>query len=160
LAVEPLSAVAAVATPSLWALTARILVAAGIGGAIGFEREYRGQPAGFRTHILVAVGSSLFTLVGVVANAGNPGVDPTRIAAQVVTGIGFLGAGAIIHQGVNVRGLTTAATLWVTAAIGTATGIGYISGALVASGVTIVALVVLKRLERALFPDQHPTDDT
>src|SRR6266516_4744557 len=98
---------------------ARLAVAAGLGGAIGFERELREREAGLRTHILVCVGSALFTIVSAYGfegflKSGESVVraDPTRIAAQIVTGIGFLGAGAIIRQGISVRGLTTAATLW------------------------------------------------
>lgn len=121
---------------------------------IGFEREYFDQPAGFRTHILVSVGAALFTLVGaygfeVFAEEGTEiRSDPTRVAAQVVTGIGFLGAGAIIQQGANVRGLTTAASLWVTAAIGTAIGLGFFVASAMAVGVTLAALIFLKPVEQ------------
>lgn len=137
-------------------LTLRILLAAAFGGVIGLEREFSDQPAGFRTHILVSLGAALFTLAGAYALAAFEGVegiqlDPTRVAAQVVTGIGFLGAGAIIQRGVSVRGLTTAAALWVTAAIGTAVGIGYLMGAAITTGVTLVSLVALKQLERILL---------
>lgn len=139
-----------------WDLAARILIAAGLGAAVGLEREFSDQPAGFRTHILVSLGAALFTLSGVLGASAFDGeenirFDPTRIAAQVVTGIGFLGAGAIIQQGVNVRGLTTAASLWVTAAIGLASGLGYYTAAFVTSGVTLVSLVLLKPLERGLL---------
>lgn len=111
-------------------LILRVLLAGALGGLIGLEREFSDQPAGFRTHILVSLGAALFTLVGAYGLVDfSPGdtfqFDPTRIAAQVVTGIGFLGAGAILRQGLNVRGLTTAAALWVTAAVGTAAGFGY-----------------------------------
>ncbi len=131
-----------------WELPLRLVAAALLGGCIGFEREYRGQAAGFRTHILVSLGSALFTMVGAYAVAGT---DPTRIAAQVVTGIGFLGAGAIVQQGVTVRGLTTAASLWVTAAIGMAVGLGYWYGALVAVATAILTLFGLKLLQESLF---------
>jgi putative Mg2+ transporter-C (MgtC) family protein len=112
----------------------RLFVAAALGGAIGLERELRERQAGLRTHLVVSVGSALFTLVSAYgfANFGLR-VDPTRIAAQIVTGIGFLGAGAIIRQGLSVRGLTTAATLWLVAAIGMAAGAGYWEGALIAT---------------------------
>jgi putative Mg2+ transporter-C (MgtC) family protein len=134
----------------------RILLAAGLGAAVGLERELSDQPAGLRTHILVSLGAALFTVAGaygVEALTGEPSTrfDPTRVAAQVVTGIGFLGAGAIIQQGVNVRGLTTAASLWVTAAIGLAVGLGYYQGAAVTTGVTILALVLLKPVERGIL---------
>jgi putative Mg2+ transporter-C (MgtC) family protein len=109
-------------------IAARLLVAALLGAAIGLEREIHDHPAGMRTHLLVAVGSALFTVVSIFgfvgvleAGQGAP-VDPSRVAAQVVTGIGFLGAGAILKFGTTVRGLTTAASLWTAAAIGMAAG--------------------------------------
>ncbi|MEA2510513.1 MAG: putative Mg2+ transporter-C (MgtC) family protein [Actinomycetota bacterium] len=136
----------------LGGLIGRILLAALLGGMVGFEREFRDQPAGFRTHILVSLGAALFTMAGaygVSSFVGARGVsfDPTRIAAQVVTGIGFLGAGAILRYGVTVRGLTTAAALWVTAAIGVAVGLGYYWGGVVTSLATVAALVGLKQVE-------------
>ena len=126
----------------------RVVVAAGLGGAVGLERELREREAGFRTHLLVSVGSCLFTLVSAYGFSEFRGasVDPTRIAAQIVTGIGFLGAGAIIRQGLAVRGLTTAATLWVVAAIGLTTGAGYYSAAVIT---TLIALVSLWPLRTA-----------
>ena len=138
-------------------LIGRVLIAAALGGVIGIEREFSEQPAGFRTHMLVSLGAALFTLVGAYGVTPFLGADasvrfdPTRIAAQVVTGIGFLGAGAILQQGVNVRGLTTAAALWVTAAVGTAVGLGYLAGALATTITTVVALYALKRLSRRVF---------
>ncbi len=141
----------------------RILLASALGGIIGLERERSDQPAGLRTHMLVGVGAALFTIVGAygLADFGSaPGLDldPTRIAAQVVTGIGFLGAGAIIQQGFSVRGLTTAASLWVTAAVGVAMGFGYWSAAVLTTGVTVVALLVFKELERRLFGARRAGD--
>jgi putative Mg2+ transporter-C (MgtC) family protein len=129
----------------------RLALAAALGGVIGIERELREREAGFRTHMLVALGSALFTIVsayGFHAFLGSGAnvirADPTRIAAQIVTGIGFLGAGAIIRQGLSVRGLTTAATLWVVAAIGLAVGAGYYSGALITTGLVVLALWPLR----------------
>src|SRR3982751_194778 len=129
----------------------RVVVAAALGGAVGLERELREREAGFRTHMLVAVGSALFTLVSaygfrefLVGGGSVIRADPTRIAAQIVTGIGFLGAGAIIRQGLSVRGLTTAATLWVVAAIGLASGAGYYSAALITTAVALVSLWPLR----------------
>jgi putative Mg2+ transporter-C (MgtC) family protein len=145
--------------PSLSAaeLIIRVLLAAGLGAAIGLEREISDQPAGLRTHILVSLGAALFTLAGAyglmdfdTGNAVRVRYDPTRVAAQVVTGIGFLGAGAIIQRGLNIRGLTTAASLWVTAAVGTAVGLGYEEGALAVTGACLIALVALRWLERAV----------
>jgi putative Mg2+ transporter-C (MgtC) family protein len=144
-------------TLSSWELLLRIVAAAVLGGLIGLEREMGDQPAGFRTHLLVSLGSALFTLVGaygVVPLVGQDAAtrfDPTRVAAQIVTGIGFLGAGAILRQGLTVRGLTTAAALWVTAAIGMAVGLGYWAGAAFSALVTIVSLYGLKRIERPLM---------
>lgn len=131
-----------------------LLAAAGLGGAIGLEREYGAQPAGFRTHVLVALGSGLFTVVG----ADVTGSDPTRVAAQVVTGIGFLGAGAILRDGGSIRGLTTAASLWVTAAAGVACGLNQTRPAAFAIGLALLVLVVLKQLEQEYFPRRrgHP----
>ncbi|HEY2938376.1 MAG TPA: MgtC/SapB family protein [Gaiellaceae bacterium] len=139
--------------PSLhWAdALLRLAVAAGLGGAVGLERELREREAGFRTHMLVAVGSALFTIAGAygfrdfLVSGGNiVRTDPTRIAAQVVTGIGFLGAGAIIRQGLSVRGLTTAATLWVVAAIGLTVGAGYYWAAVFTTVIALVSLGPLR----------------
>jgi putative Mg2+ transporter-C (MgtC) family protein len=142
-------------TLSLGELFLRIVIAAVLGGLIGFERELSDQPAGFRTHILVALGAALFTLAGAYGledfvddSEVTARIDPTRVAAQIVTGIGFLGAGAIIQRGVSVRGLTTAAALWVTAAVGMAAGFGYVAGALAVTGVSLAALYGLKYIER------------
>lgn len=103
-------------------MVGRLALAAGLGAIVGYEREHVGKPAGVRTHGLVALGSALFTVVSLYG-FGEAG-DPSRVAAQVVTGIGFLGAGAILHQRGSVRGLTTAASLWATAALGVSVGLG------------------------------------
>jgi putative Mg2+ transporter-C (MgtC) family protein len=131
----------------------RVVLAAGLGGAIGLERELREREAGLRTHMLVSVGAALFTLVSAYAwtdwrfsNAEGLVFDPTRIAAQVVSGIGFLGAGAIIRQGLSIRGLTTAATLWVVAAIGMAAGVGYYEAAVVTTALVLLSLWPLRIL--------------
>lgn len=139
-------------------LALRLVVAALLGGLVGFEREFSDQPAGLRTHLLVSLGAALFTIVGAYGVGpffdadSDVRLDPTRIAAQVVSGIGFLGAGAILREGLNIRGLTTAAALWVAAAIGVATGFGYWEAAAVTSAVTVSALYGLKRMERTVFP--------
>ena len=139
---------AAVANAPSWPhILLRLTVAAALGGAIGLERELRERQAGLRTHLVVCVGSALFTLVSAYALT-SPRVDPTRIAAQIVSGIGFLGAGAIIRQGLSVRGLTTAATLWLVAAIGMASGAGYYDAAIIA---TLGALLTLGPLRIVAF---------
>jgi len=132
-------------------LLLRLALAAVLGGMIGFERELREREAGLRTHLLVALGSALFTIVGaygfhefLASGQSVVRADPTRIAAQIVTGIGFLGAGAIIRQGLSVRGLTTAATLWVVAAVGLAAGAGYYSAAVITTAVVLIALWPLR----------------
>jgi putative Mg2+ transporter-C (MgtC) family protein len=129
----------------------RVGLAAALGGAIGLEREIREREAGLRTHMLVSVGAALFTLVSAYAwtdfRFSTPeGIvfDPTRIAAQIVSGIGFLGAGAIIRQGLSVRGLTTAATLWVVAAIGMAAGAGYYAAAVLTTALVLFSLWPLR----------------
>ena len=137
-----------------WAeVIVRVVLAAVLGGAIGLERELRDREAGLRTHLLVSVGAALFTMVSAYAwtdwaFSTRDGLvfDPTRIAAQVVTGIGFLGAGAIIRQGLSIKGLTTAATLWVVAAIGMAAGVGYYEAALVTTALVLLTLWPLRLL--------------
>lgn len=139
-------------------ITFRLAAAAGLTGLIGLERELRERTAGLRTHMLVGVGSALFTIVSayawsdfVFSREGGTVLDPTRIAAQIVTGIGFLGAGAIIRQGLSIRGLTTAAGLWVVAAIGMAAGAGFYSGALIATAIVLVGLGPLRWIEYGLL---------
>ena len=105
----------------IWELMLRLFGACLLGGAVGYQREVHGRPAGLRTHILVCVGATLFTITSIMFGRGG---DPSRIASNIVTGIGFLGAGTIIRQGSTVRGLTTAASLWGVAAIGLAVGMG------------------------------------
>jgi putative Mg2+ transporter-C (MgtC) family protein len=130
----------------------RILIAAVLGGLIGIEREIREHTAGFRTHILVSVGAAAFTLASSYGLEGTS-FDPNRISAQVVTGIGFLGAGAIIRYGVSVKGLTTAASLWTVAAVGLLSAQGFYSAALITTALVIVSLYILRLIEnRLLYP--------
>jgi putative Mg2+ transporter-C (MgtC) family protein len=136
-----------------WDAFLRLAVAAGLGAAIGIEREVREREAGIRTHLLVSLGSCLFTIVSAYgfheflsSGASVVRADPTRIAAQIVTGIGFLGAGAIIREGISVRGLTTAASLWMVAAIGMAAGAGYYWPAVAGTGLTVFALWPLRTM--------------
>ena len=117
----------------------RLLLASALAAVIGFERERRGKPAGLRTHVLIGLGAALFAAAG---DIGFAGVESSRIAAGVVTGIGFLGAGAIIRRGGEVEGLTTAATMWVVAAIGLASGAGLYVVASVTTAITLVVLLL------------------
>jgi putative Mg2+ transporter-C (MgtC) family protein len=118
----------------------RLLLAAVLGAAIGFQRERAHKPAGLRTHVLICLGAALFTVVSILGFSGP--VDPSRVAAGVVTGIGFIGAGVIFRgmRGDKVVGITTAASIWVTAAIGIAAGVGL---CIIAVGVTVLTVVVL-----------------
>lgn len=125
----------------------RLLGALVLGGVIGAEREIHGRPAGLRTHILVSLGSALFALISL---QGFSGAEPSRVAAQVVTGVGFLGAGTIMHDGVTIRGLTTAASLWVSAAIGLAVAVGRWPEAVFTTALAFLTLWVLPVLERKL----------
>ena len=154
--------------PSLagWDALLRLAVAGGLGAAVGFERELRDREAGIRTHLLVSLGSALFTIVSAfgfhefLTNGGSiVRADPTRIAAQIVTGIGFLGAGAIIREGLSVRGLTTAATLWVVAAIGMASGAGYYGPAVATTVLTILALWPLRLIAYRMIERIKPEEN-
>jgi putative Mg2+ transporter-C (MgtC) family protein len=143
----------------------RLALAAALGGLIGFERELREREAGLRTHLLVGLGSALFTIASAYGfhaflTSGQSVVraDPTRIAAQIVTGIGFLGAGAIIRQGLSVRGLTTAATLWVVAAIGLAAGAGYYSAAVITTALVLFSLWPLRIAAYRLLHRVRPAE--
>jgi putative Mg2+ transporter-C (MgtC) family protein len=117
----------------------RLAVGLFLGAVIGFEREMHSQPAGFRTHSVVALGAAIFTVVSAYAFTG-PGSDPTRIAAQIVSGIGFIGAGTILHSRGQIRGLTTAASLWSVAGIGMAAGAALYGVAVIG---TVLMLVIL-----------------
>ncbi len=132
--------------PNDLAVALRLLLAAILGALIGLEREVHEHPAGMRTHLLVSLGSAGFTALSIYAFP-SPGADPARVAAQIVTGIGFLGAGAILKQGVTIHGLTTAASLWVAAAVGMAAGAGAWVTALTITVIAIVSLWPLRRIE-------------
>jgi putative Mg2+ transporter-C (MgtC) family protein len=124
----------------------RLALAVALGGAIGLEREYRHSPAGLRTNMLIALGSALFSILSL--ELGTVAGSPDRISAQIVTGVGFLGAGAILRSGGNVHGLTTAATIWVNAAIGMAAGLGSYAAATGSAITTLVVLALLPLMER------------
>ena len=121
----------------------RLLAAAALGMVIGLEREIHEHPAGMRTHLLVSVGSAAFTILSIHALAGPDG-DPGRVAAQIVSGIGFLGAGAILKEGATIRGLTTAASLWAVAAVGMAVGAGAWVVAIVVTAIVVFSLWPLR----------------
>ena len=136
----------------------RLLLAAALGAALGLEREYRQKPAGLRTNILIALGSALFTILSLVIGRDAGSAD--RISAQIVTGIGFLGGGAILRTRNAVHGMTTAATIWVNAAIGMAAGAGHFALATVTALLTLVVLGVLPPIEiyferRGGWPNRH-----
>lgn len=137
----------------------RLLISALLGGLIGMEREVRNRPAGLRTHILVSVGSTLIMLVSVDGfrslGDGTISGDPARLAAQVISGIGFLGAGTIMRTGNSIKGLTTAASLWVCAGIGLAIGVGYYLGAIVTVGIVLIVLKKLGIFEKRLSKKQY-----
>jgi putative Mg2+ transporter-C (MgtC) family protein len=135
----------------------RLFLAALAGGLIGLEREMRRQTAGLRTHILISIGAALLTLLSIWMSQsfGLDRTDPTRIAAQIVSGIGFLGAGAIMKIGNNTKGLTTAASIWTVAALGMAIGGGMWLPALGALALILATLVLLEPVERRYFPPQR-----
>jgi putative Mg2+ transporter-C (MgtC) family protein len=139
------------------AIVQRLCMALLFGGAIGLERSYHGRPAGFRTHALVCLSTSMLMLLSAFETAwitpsavARTTLDPTRMAQGIMTGIGFLGAGAIIKEGLTVRGLTTAASIWMTAAIGLLTGIGFWFPAILGVGLTLGTLSVFRYIENRL----------
>lgn len=139
-----------------WETVFRLILAMIVGGLIGFEREIGNRPAGFRTHTLVCVGSTLVMLTSQFIfeeYSGIVNLDPARLGAQVISGIGFLGAGTILKLGPRVRGLTTAASLWVVACLGLAIGAGYYWGAITATILVYITLILLKKVERIFVRD-------
>ena len=126
-------------------LAGRLLLATFLGGVIGWEREHAHRPAGLRTNMLVALGSALFTILSFTAFGSQ--ADPSRVAAQIITGIGFLGAGTLMRTGEWVRGLTTAAGLWTVAAIGMAVGAGQYELAIATTAIALIILVVVRLFE-------------
>ncbi|TBL81876.1 MgtC/SapB family protein [Paenibacillus thalictri] len=149
-------------TIDFWHITLRLFLAVILGGLIGLERELHNHSAGFRTHTLVCIGSALIMLLSVhgfsdFVNELNVRVDPSRLAAQVISGIGFLGAGTIIRNGTSISGLTTAASLWVTAGIGLAVGAGFYKGALVGAFFVLICLFLLNKAEQWFGMKQSKT---
>jgi putative Mg2+ transporter-C (MgtC) family protein len=142
-----------------WELAERLLVAALLGGIVGLEREVKHHAAGLRTNIVVALGACLFTILSLTAFAGTSRTpDSARVAAQIVSGIGFLGAGAVFRDKDRVRGLTTAATIWLVAAVGMAAGVGDYFLAIVATIMALIVLVLLRPVANKLptGKSQHP----
>ncbi len=136
----------------------RLVVACILGGVIGFEREHMHRPAGFRTHILVCVGSALVMVTSEYIYyqfSSQTNVDPARLGAQVISGIGFLGAGTIIKEGVNVKGLTTAASLWAVSCIGIAVGIGFYTGAFIATIIIFLTLIAIKKTQNRISSQRN-----
>src|SRR5882724_13361792 len=129
----------------------KLLLAMLCGGAIGFERELSRKAAGLRTNVLICIGAALYMIVSRHIGGGAPYTDPARLAAQVVTGIGFLGAGVILQARGSIHGLTTAATIFVVGAIGISAGAGLFSLAAFSTGLIIVVLVLLRRVEEAVL---------
>jgi putative Mg2+ transporter-C (MgtC) family protein len=139
----------------------RLLLSGVLGGLIGIEREANNRPAGFRTHVLVAIGSALVMLISMYGFLGlgtnGEGGEPARLASQVVSGIGFLGAGTILKQGNSITGLTTAASLWVVGCIGLAIGNGYYLGGIITAGIVLFTLCTLNSFEKHIFKDKYKT---
>ncbi len=145
------------------AILVKLLLAALAGAAIGLEREKHGRPAGLRTHLLVALGACLITVVSeafhlkyaALDGTSSMRLDPARVAAQIVVGIGFLGAGVIIKEGASVRGLTTAASLWLVAGLGMAFGMGLFVPGVMATALALLSLIFLKKLEPVINKDRY-----
>jgi putative Mg2+ transporter-C (MgtC) family protein len=136
----------------------RLFIAAILGGFIGLERESHGRPAGLRTHVLVSLGSCLIMLISLYGfSKSGLRYDPGRMAAQVISGIGFLGAGTILREGISVRGLTTAASLWCVSGIGLAIGCGYYSAASIATILAVITLVLLEFFEKKFLSPKTTT---
>lgn len=129
----------------------RLIISFLLGGLVGLERESHNKSAGFRTHILVCLGSTLIMLISIYGMSGGTVRDPARLAAQVVSGIGFLGAGTILREGNSVRGLTTAASIWVVSGIGLAVGAGFYLGAIITTGISFLTLITLGHLEKKII---------
>jgi len=136
-------------------IAGNLLLAFVLGGAIGWFREKEGKTAGMRTHLLVCLGSALFMTTSIQMMALQPGADPARLAAGVVTGIGFIGAGCIVQIGSGVRGITTAASIFVTSAIGIAAGAGFYVPAVTTSVLVVAALQLLREVEMHIIKTKH-----
>jgi putative Mg2+ transporter-C (MgtC) family protein len=139
-------------------LLIRLLTATILGGLIGMERESKKRAAGFRTHVLVSVGSALVMVSSEYIFSqykGLTNLDPGRLGAQVISGIGFLGAGTIIREGANVKGLTTAASLWVVSCVGLAAGMGFYEATILSTGIIYLTLVLLRKFENVVYKSEN-----
>ncbi|WP_373288815.1 MgtC/SapB family protein [Paenibacillus nasutitermitis] len=146
-----------------WELLLRMGLAAGLGGLVGMEREWSNHAAGFRTHILVCLGSATIMLLSIYGftefvNEPNVRIDPARLAAQVISGVGFLGAGAILRNGQNIKGLTSAASIWVVAAIGLCVGAGFMYAAVYATFMVLFSLFLLNKWEKHMLRNRRSSD--
>ncbi|MGI6047845.1 MAG: MgtC/SapB family protein [Petrimonas sp.] len=135
----------------------RLLAATAAGGAVGLERQINNKSAGFRTNTLVAVGAGIYVLINVLLTEN--GGDPTRIIGQIVTGIGFLGAGVILHRGINVQGLTTAATIWCSAALGSLAGLGLYKELLISTVLIILVNTAFKKADKWFMGEKKRKND-
>lgn len=145
--------------PGIWPICLRLLCAMLVGMVIGTEREYTNRPAGMRTHILVALGACVVAITGQMLRSEYGNADPARLAAQVITGVGFLGAGTIMREGATVKGLTTAASVWTVACLGIAAGFGYYAIALAGMVFMLVTLTILELLQHHLPGRKAPHED-
>ena len=145
--------------PGIWEICLRLLCAMVVGMVIGTEREYTNRPAGMRTHILVALGACVVAITGQMLWGQYRNTDPARLAAQVITGVGFLGAGTIMREGATVKGLTTAASVWTVACLGIAAGYGYYPIALAGMVFMLVTLTILELLQHHLPGRKAPHED-
>lgn len=138
-------------------LILKLILSAIIGGIIGLEREMAEKPAGVRTNSLICLGSTLIMIVSIYVhqNYGTQGADPARIAAHVIAGIGFIGAGVILQSRGSVRGLTTAATIWAVAGIGLAIGCGFYAAALVSACIILIVLLIIGRIEKIIIKKEN-----
>ena len=151
-------------TPGVWEIALRLACAMLVGLVIGTEREYTHRPAGMRTHILVALGACVVSVTGEIIfnhyNAQGAFPDPARLSAQVITGVGFLGAGTIMREGATVKGLTTAASLWAVACLGIAAGFGYYALAIFGMVFILITLTIFEGLQRVLLKPMHKSSET
>lgn len=137
----------------------RLLMAMLVGGLVGLEREWSNKSAGLKTNMLVAIGACIYVLINLRVSGDNAGSDPTRIIGQIVTGIGFLGGGVILRTGLNVQGLTTAATIWCSAALGCLAGLGMFVEALICAGAVLIVNLVFRKADGLFVKKSNKPDE-